>query len=148
LIRFSLQTCLRQQRHDQIRWIDALILALKNQVISWCPNVKIDVEQGSGTAASALLDGVSQLGPMSRPMRSEEYEPFEKKYGYHPASFPVAVDALAIYVNKENPIECLTIEQLDQIFSKTHLYSRGENVTTWGDVGLNGDWETRPISLF
>ena len=113
------------------------------------PNMKIDVEsKGSGTAPSALLDGVSQLGPMSRPMRSEEYEPFEKKYGYHPASFPVAVDALAIYVNKENPIECLTIEQLDQIFSKTHLYSGGKNVTTWGDVGLTGDWATRPISLF
>ena len=113
------------------------------------PNVKIDVEsKGSGTAPSALLDGVSQLGPMSRPMRSEEYEPFEKKYGYHPTSFPVAVDALAVYVNKENPIECLTIEQLDQIFSKTHLYSGGKNVATWGDAGLTGDWATRPISLF
>jgi phosphate transport system substrate-binding protein len=112
-------------------------------------NVKIDVEsKGSGTAPVALLDGISQLGPMSRPMRSEEYEPFEKKYGYHPASFPVAVDALAVYVNKENPIECLTIEQLDQIFSKTHLYSGGKNVTTWGDVGLTGDWATHPVSLF
>jgi phosphate binding protein len=113
------------------------------------PNVKFDVEsKGSGTAPAALLDGVSQLGPMSRPMRSEEYEPFEKKYGYHPASIPVAVDALAVYVNKENPIECLTIEQLDQIFSKTHLYSGGKNVTTWGEAGLNGDWATHSISLF
>jgi phosphate transport system substrate-binding protein len=113
------------------------------------PNVKIDVEsKGSGTAPPALLDGSSQLGPMSRPMRSEEYEPFEKKYGYHPTSFPVAVDALAVYVNKENPIECLTIEQLDQIFSKTHLYSGGKNVTTWGEAGLTGDWATHPISLF
>jgi phosphate transport system substrate-binding protein len=113
------------------------------------PAVKIEVEsKGSGTAPSALLEGVSQLGPMSRPMRSEEYEPFEKKYGYHPASFPVALDALAVYVNKDNPIECLTIEQLDQIFSKTHLYSGGKNVTTWGDAGLTGDWATHPISLF
>jgi phosphate transport system substrate-binding protein len=87
------------------------------------PNVEIEVDsQGSATAPPALLDGVSQIGPMSRPMRSEEYEPFEKKYGYHPTSFPVAVDALAIYVNKDNPIQCLTIEQLDQIFSRTHLY--------------------------
>ena len=79
------------------------------------PNVKIEIDsRGSGTAPPALLDGVSQMGPMSRPMRSEEYEPFEKKYGYHPTSFPVAVDALAVYVNKDNPVQCLTLEQLDQ----------------------------------
>jgi phosphate transport system substrate-binding protein len=102
------------------------------------PNVEFEVDsQGSATAPPALLDGVSQIGPMSRPMRSEEYEPFEKKYGYHPTSFPVAVDALAIYVNKDNPIQCLTIEQLDQIFSKT-----------WGEAGLTGNWAMQPISLF
>ncbi len=113
------------------------------------PNVKIDVDaRGSSTAPAALLDGTAQLGPMSRPMRSEEYEPFEKKYGYHPTSFPVAVDALAVYVNKDNPIQCLTIEQLDQIFSKTHLYSGGKNVRTWGEVGLSGDWADKPISPF
>ena len=113
------------------------------------PKVKIVVDsKGSGTAPAALLDGTAQLGPMSRPMRSEEYEPFEKKFGYHPTSLPVAVDALAIYVNKDNPIECLTIEQLDQIFSKTHLFSGGKNVRTWGDVGLTGDWASQPIALF
>jgi phosphate transport system substrate-binding protein len=110
---------------------------------------QIEVDsQGSSTAPQALLDAVSQIGPMSRPMRSEEYEPFEKKYGYHPTSIPVAVDALAVFVNKDNPIQCLTIEQLDQIFSKTHLYSGGKNITTWGDAGLSGNWAKRPISLF
>ena len=113
------------------------------------PNVKIEVDsQGSATAPPALLEGVSQIGPMSRPMRSEEYEPFEKKYDYHPAAIPVAVDALAIYVNKDNPIQCLTLEQLDQIFSKTHLWSRGINISTWGEAGLTGDWAMHPISLF
>jgi phosphate transport system substrate-binding protein len=112
------------------------------------PSAKIDVEsKGSNTAPSALLDGASQLGPMSRPMRIEEYEPFEKKYGYHPVSFPVAVDALAVYVNKENPIECLTIDQLGEIFSKPQLFGL-TNVTTWGAAGLTGDWATHPISLF
>jgi len=112
------------------------------------PSVKIDVEsKGSNTAPSALLDGSSQLGPMSRPMRSEEYEPFEKKYGYHPVSFPVAVDALAVYVNKENPIECLTIDQLGEIFSKPYLFGI-TNITMWGSAGLTGDWATHPISLF
>jgi phosphate transport system substrate-binding protein len=113
------------------------------------PNVKIEVvSKGSGTAPAALLDGTAQLAPMSRPMRSEEYEPFEKKYGYHPTSLPVAVDALAVYVNKDNPIQCLTIEQLDQIFSKTHLFSGGKNVRTWGDLGLTGDWASGPVALF
>jgi len=113
------------------------------------PAVKIEVEsKGSSTAPAALIDGASQLGAMSRSMRSEEYEPFEKKYGYHPSSFPVALDALAVYVNKDNPIECLTIEQLDQIFSKSHLYSGGKNVITWGEAGVTGEWAAHPISLF
>jgi phosphate transport system substrate-binding protein len=113
------------------------------------PAVKIEVQsKGSSTAPPALIDGASQLGAMSRSMRSEEYEPFEKKYGYHPSSFPVALDALAVYVNKDNPIECLTIEQLDQIFSKSHLYSGGKNVITWGEAGVTGEWAAHPISLF
>ena len=112
-------------------------------------NVKIQVEsKGSSTAPPALLDGLSQFGAMSRPMRSEEYEPFEKKYGYHPTSFPVAVDALAVYVNKDNPIECLTLRQLDDIFSKAYLHPGGTNIRTWGDAGLSGDWAAAPIALF
>jgi phosphate transport system substrate-binding protein len=113
------------------------------------PNVKIQVEsKGSSTAPPALLGGLSQLGAMSRPMRSDEYEPLEKKYGYHPTSFPVAVDALAVYVNKDNPIECLTLRQLDDIFSKAYLHPGGTNIKTWGDAGLTGDWAAAPIALF
>ena len=81
-------------------------------------------------------------------MRSEEYEPFEKKYGYHPTSFPAAVDALAVYVNKDNPIQCLTLQQLDNIFSKAYLHPGGANIKTWGDAGLTGEWANAPIDLF
>jgi phosphate transport system substrate-binding protein len=89
---------------------------LGNEVALWAkafkelyPDVKIDVEaKGSLTAPPALLAGVSQFGPMSIPMTAEEVDAFEKKYGYRPSSFRVAVDALAIYVNKDNPISCLT----------------------------------------
>ena len=110
------------------------------------PNVKIEVDsRGSSTAPPALLDGLSELGPMSRPMRSQEYEPFEKKYGYHPTSFPVAVDALAVYVNKDNPIQCLTLQQVDNIFSKAYLHPGGANIKTWGDAGLTGEWANAPI---
>ena len=99
------------------------------------PDVKIEVQsKGSSTAPPALLDGVAQLAPMARPMRSEEYEPFEKKYGYHPTSFPVAVDALAVYVNKDNPIECLTLRQLDDIFSKAYLHPGGANIKKPGEM--------------
>lgn len=113
------------------------------------PEVKIEIDStGSGTAPTALLEGASQIGAMSRPMRSEEYEPLEKKYGYHPTSFPVAVDALAVYVNQANPIPCLTLKQLDDIFSKAYLHPGGTNLKTWGDVGLTGDWANEPITLF
>jgi phosphate transport system substrate-binding protein len=113
------------------------------------PNVKIEIEsKGSSTAPPALVDGISQLGPMSRPMDSSEVDAFEKKYGYVPASAPVAVDALAVYVNKDNPLQCLTLQQVDQIFSKDHWNSGGIDVKTWGDVGLTGEWATKPISLF
>src|SRR5262249_22485500 len=80
------------------------------------PDVKIEIEgKGSATAPPALLEGTSQFGPMSRPMTADEVGAFEKEYGYKPARFRVAVDALAVYVNKDNPIPCMTLQQLDQI---------------------------------
>ena len=113
------------------------------------PNVTIDADaKGSSTAPTALVEGASQLGPMSRSMEKKEANAFQSKYGYPPASTPVAVDALAIYVNKDNPIQCLTVQQVDQIFSKDHWNSGGINITTWGDAGLTGDWANRPITLF
>ena len=113
------------------------------------PNVQIDIEaKGSSTAPPALVNGASELGPMSRPMETKEVDAFQHKYGYPTASTPVAVDALAVFVNKDNPIQCLTVQQLDQIFSQTHLNSGGINIAAWGDLGLAGEWATQPISLF
>jgi phosphate transport system substrate-binding protein len=113
------------------------------------PDVKIAIEaKGSATAPPALLAGVSQFGPMSRPMLAEETDAFEKKYGYKPSSFRVAVDALAVYVNKDNPIGCLTVQQLNRIFSSTRRTAGGGDIKTWGDAGLSGEWATKPISLF
>jgi len=81
------------------------------------PDAQIDIEAaGSATAPPALLEGASQFGPMSRPMTADELSAFEKKYGYPVSSFRVAVDALAIYVNKDNPIQCLAVQQLNRIF--------------------------------
>ncbi len=112
------------------------------------PNVKIQIEgKGSSTAPPALISGTAQLGPMSRPMKEEEIDKFEKKFGYKPTAYRVAIDALAVYVNKDNPIQQLTMEQVDAIFSSTRNGGNSD-IKTWGDVGLTGEWASRPISLY
>ena len=112
------------------------------------PNVKIEVEgKGSSTAPPALIAGTAQLGPMSRKMKAEEIDAFEKKYGYKPRMVAVAIDALAVYVNKDNPIKSLTLTQVDSIFSATRKRG-GQNVTTWGQLGLTGEWANKPLSLY
>src|SRR5256714_15193426 len=78
------------------------------------PNVKIQVEgKGSSTAPPALIAGTAQLGPMSRTMKNTELDQFEKKYGHRPLAVRTSVDALAVFVNKDNPIKCLTLAQVD-----------------------------------
>jgi phosphate transport system substrate-binding protein len=112
------------------------------------PNVKIQVEgKGSATAPPALAAGAAQLGPMSRAMKPEEQDAFEKKHGFRPTRISVALDCLAVYVHKDNPIQGMTLAQVDAVFSKTR--KRGlENITTWGRLGLDGDWASLPISLY
>jgi phosphate transport system substrate-binding protein len=113
------------------------------------PNVKIQVEgKGSSTAPPALIAGTAQLGPMSRTMKNTEIDDFEKKFGYKPTAIRVAVDSLAVFVNKDNPIECLGLPQVDAMFSKSRRMGYKEDIKTWGQVGLKGDWADRPISLY
>jgi phosphate transport system substrate-binding protein len=112
------------------------------------PNVKIQVEgKGSSTAPPALIAGTSQLGPMSRRMKAEEIDAFEKKYGYKPRLIAVALDGLAVYVHKDNPIKSLSMQQVDAIFSSTKKRG-GQSVNKWGDLGLTGEWANRPLSLY
>jgi phosphate transport system substrate-binding protein len=113
------------------------------------PNVKIQIEgKGSSTAPPALISGTAQLGPMSRPMKGSEIDAFEKRYGYKPAPIRTSVDALAVFVNKDNPIKCFTMSQVDAIFSKSRRYGYKEDIKTWGQLGLTGDWANRPLSLY
>jgi phosphate transport system substrate-binding protein len=112
------------------------------------PNVKIQIEgKGSSTAPPALIAGTAQLGPMSRPMKSSEIDAFEKKFGYKPTQIRTAVDALAVFVNKDNPVQCLSLKQVDGIFSRSRRFE-GEDVTRWSHLGLTGDWAARPVSLY
>jgi phosphate transport system substrate-binding protein len=113
------------------------------------PNVKVQIEgKGSTTAPPALISGTAQIGPMSRAMKPTEIDAFEKKYGYKPTEIRTALDALAVYVNKDNPLKGLTIPQVDAIFSKTRRGNYKEDIKTWGQLGLTGEWSTRPISLY
>jgi len=113
------------------------------------PNVNVQVEgKGSSTAPPALIAGTAQFGPMSRPMKKQEIDDFEKKFGYPPTEIKTAVDALGVFVNKDNPIKGMTFAQLDAVFSKTRLRKFPQDVTTWGQLGLEGDWANRPISLY
>jgi phosphate transport system substrate-binding protein len=113
------------------------------------PNVKIQIEgKGSSTAPPALIKATAQIGPMSRAMKGSEVDEFEKAYGYKPTQVRVAIDALAVYVNKDNPLEELTMEQVDAIFSSTRKCGNAKDITTWGDLGLKGDWASKPISLY
>jgi len=113
------------------------------------PNVRIQIEgKGSSTAPTALIEGTAQLGPMSRSMKDTEIDAFEKKFGYEPTEIRVAIDALAVYVNKDNPIEKLTLEQVDAVFSSTRKCGLDRTITTWGEAGLGGSWASKPISLY
>ena len=111
------------------------------------PNVNIQVEgKGTATAPPALIEGTAQLGPMSRPMKGEEIDAFEKKFGYKPLEVQVCIDALAVFVHKDNPIKGLTLEQVDSIFSTTFTRG-GKDITEWGQAGLDA-WKGRQVSLY
>jgi phosphate transport system substrate-binding protein len=113
------------------------------------PNVKIEIEgKGSSTAPPALISGTAHFGPMSRPMKGAEIDEFEKKFGYKPSAIRGAVDALAVFVHKDNPIKCLSLQQIDTIFSKTRKGGGDKDAATWGQVGLTGEWADKPISLY
>jgi phosphate transport system substrate-binding protein len=115
------------------------------------PNVKVEIEgKGSSTAPPALIAGTSQFGPMSRSMKSAEIDQFQAKFGYPPIALPAAIDMLAVYVHKDNPIAAtgLSLQQVDAIFSVNRKGGFATDIRTWGDLGLTGDWANKPISLY
>ncbi|MEQ8483594.1 MAG: phosphate ABC transporter substrate-binding protein PstS family protein [Pseudomonadales bacterium] len=113
------------------------------------PNVTIQVQAaGSSTAPPALTEGTANFGPMSRAMRDKEIEAFEARHGYKPTAIRVAIDALAVYVHKDNPIESLTIPQVDAVFSVTRRCGGDATIDRWGGLGLTGTWDARPIQLY
>lgn len=111
--------------------------------------VKVEVEgKGSSTAPPALIAGTASFGPMSRPMKADELDAFEKKFGYKPVGLPTSIDMLAVYVHKDNPLQRLSLPQVDAIFSATRKLGHSESITKWGQLGLTGEFEDAPISLY
>ncbi len=113
------------------------------------PNVAIQIQgAGSGTAPPALTQGTAQFGPMSRPMRGTEIQAFEARFGFPPTPIRGAIDALGVFVHRDNPLQCVTLQQLDAIFSSTRRGGANAPINTWGELGLTGEWANRPIALY
>ena len=113
------------------------------------PLVNIQIEgKGSSTAPPALVEGTAQFGPMSRAMKAKEIDGFESKYGFKPTVVRTSLDALAVFVHKDNPLTCLSLEEIDAVFSKTRKRNFANDVTVWNQLGLTGDWSNKPISIF
>jgi phosphate transport system substrate-binding protein len=129
---------------------------MNNEMTQWAegfktfyPNViPAIIGKGSGDAPTALTEGTAAFGPMSRTMKADEIDKFEKKFGYKPVGIPTSIDMLAVYVHKDNPIAGLTLPQVDAIFSKARKGGYDKDIRTWGDLGLTGDWANKPISLY
>ena len=113
------------------------------------PNVSVQIQAaGSSTAPPALIEGTSNFGPMSRKMKDREIAAFEEKYGYKPTAIATAIDALAVYVHKDNPIEDMVLPKVDAIFSATRKCGYSEDITIWGQLGLSGNWAKQPVQLY
>lgn len=116
---------------------------------SFYPNINVQIQgAGTSTAPPALAEGTANFGPMSRTMRDSEIAQFEQAHGYPPTLVRVAIDTIAVFVNRDNPIEGLTIEEVDAIFSSTRRCGGARDITRWGQVGMTGAWENRDITLY
>jgi phosphate transport system substrate-binding protein len=129
---------------------------MNNEMTLWAegfqkfyPNVQVEIEgKGSTTGPPALIAGTANFAPMSRAMKGKEIDDFKKQYGYAPTALATSVDMLAVYVNKDNPIKGLTLQQVDAIFSRTRKGGYAKDIKTWDGLGLTGEWQDRPIALY
>ena len=129
---------------------------MNNMMALWCegftkvyPSVKCQIEgKGSGTAPPALISGTSNIGPMSRAMKEKELKKFVDAFGYKPVRIKTSVDALAVFVNKDNPVECMSIKQVDAVFSKKRKCGGPEDIVVWGQLGAKGNLRYKPLSVY
>jgi phosphate transport system substrate-binding protein len=122
------------------------------------PKVVIDLEPpyAGSLGAKELVKGNLDIVFVSRELKPDDITDFKARFGYDPLSVPICggsyrhfgfLDAVVFFANKDNPIEKLTFDQVDGILSSTHLRS-GKAYTTWGDLGLSGEWADKPIHMY
>jgi phosphate transport system substrate-binding protein len=113
------------------------------------PSVREGIEgKGSASGPPALTEGTCTFAPMSRNWKPTEIDSFKEKNGYAPTVVPTAIDMLAVFVHKDNPLKELSLQQVDAIFSKNRNGGGKADIRTWGDLGLEGEWKDKPISLY
>ncbi|NOQ97741.1 MAG: phosphate ABC transporter substrate-binding protein PstS family protein [Calditrichae bacterium] len=113
------------------------------------PLVNIQIEgKGSSTAPPALIEGTAQFGPMSRPMKAKEIDAFETKYGFKPTVIRTSLDALAVFVHKDNPLDCLSLQEVDAVFSRNRKRNFPNDIITWDQLGLVKEWSNKPLSIY
>jgi phosphate transport system substrate-binding protein len=128
--------------------MNPLMLLWTEKFKGYYKGVRTEVEgQGSSKAMPALIEGASSFGPMSRDPKANEIADFEKKFGYKPTLLPTAIDLVAVYVHRDNPLQEITLEQLDSIFSSTRKLG-GDAIEKWGQLKLQGDYDSSNIAIF
>jgi phosphate transport system substrate-binding protein len=122
-------------------WADSLHLLY--------PSLKVHVTgRGSETGLALLFEGKVQIAAMSRRLNQQEIVEFKREFGYEPTEVPVGIDALAVYVHKDNPLPGLTLAELDAIFSDERRRGLLYNLRQWSDFMFEGEWTDAPIRLY
>lgn len=126
-----------------------MMLIWRRQFVALHPQLNLQIQSsGSATAPVALLEGTASLGPMSRPMFAIEQERFRRRFGYEVTAVPVALDMLAIYVHQDNPLQSITMAQLESIYAQNQLCHRQAAIERWSELGLSGSWQSRPVAAY
>ena len=113
------------------------------------PQVKFQIQaEGSSTAPPALTEGTATIGPMSRELKPSEIQAFVRAHGYPPVVLKVALDAIAIFVDRRSPLQGLTMSQIDAIFSSTLYCGEAQSITHWRQLGVGPSQGNLPIRLF
>ena len=101
------------------------------------------VAKSSGAAIGDMLANPATIGMTSRPLNAAERESYARQHGQPPLEFKVAIDAVAIYVFKDNPLQSISMSQLERIFAAAPR--SGAAVAYWGEMGLAGEWAQRAV---
>jgi phosphate transport system substrate-binding protein len=129
--------------------------SMNNQMMLWQaafrklhPELVIEIRgKGSSTAIPPLLTGRSEMGPMTRPLREDEAKAYQARFGSEPVQLTTSLQVLAVFVHVDNPLEALSLAQVDAIFSSTRHLGHPKPLNLWGDLGLRGKWEAAVIAV-